>query len=78
MGNVSEGCRMTDDELRASLASLIDRYVTDQLKKAELHTLVVRPDVTAKGVLAKLDPFLSDTITESDRALIKRIAFFFC
>jgi hypothetical protein len=69
---------MTVDELRSHLQHLIDTYVLDQIAKAQLLSLMARPDVPAKGILAELEPYLSGTISRADAKIIEDIAFDFC
>ena len=69
---------MTTDELRFHLEHLINFYVLDQTVRTHLLSLVNKPDIPAKGILAELEPFLSRAISQADAKIIKDIAFFFC
>jgi len=69
---------MNINDLRMSLSLLIDRYVTDVAAKARLNSLVARPQVPAKGILAELEPFLIGSISQTDADIVKEIAFHFC
>jgi hypothetical protein len=69
---------MTPDELRTNLTNLINGYASEDVTKAKLLSLVARPAIPAKGILAELHPFLSGAITESDARIVKEIAFFYC
>jgi hypothetical protein len=69
---------MTVDELRSHLQHLIDTYVPDQIVKADLLSLVARPDVSAKGILYRMEPFLSGATSPADAKLIQDIVFYFC
>lgn len=70
--------KMTVEELRSNLLHLVETYVTDSEVRDELHSLVNRRDVPAKGVLAQLTPFMSGRVSESDAKIIGEIAFYFC
>jgi len=70
--------KMTVEELRRNLLRLVETYVTDSGVRNELESLVNRHDIPAKGVLAQLAPFMSGRVSESDRAIIGEIAFYFC
>jgi hypothetical protein len=69
---------MTTDELRFHLKRLIDVYVLDQTVQTHLLSLVNKPDVPTKAILAELEPFLSGAISQADAKVIKDIAFNFC
>ncbi|MBR0872637.1 hypothetical protein JQ633_19905 [Bradyrhizobium tropiciagri] len=69
---------MTTDELRLRLRHLIDTYVSDQIAKADLDSLVAMHDVPAKAILAELETARSRAMAEADRKLVKEIAFYFC
>ena len=69
---------MTIEELRSNLLLLIETYVTDSDVRDELHSLVNRRDIPAKGVLAQLTPFTSGRVSESDAKIIGEISFYFC
>ena len=69
---------MTGEELRSNLLHLIETYVTDSGVRDELQSVVNRHDIPAKGVLARLTPFMSGKVSESDAKIIREIAFYFC
>jgi hypothetical protein len=69
---------MTVDELRSHLQHLINGYVSDQIAKAHLLSLVAMPDVPAKGILVELEASRSRAMSQVDAKIIKDISFYFC
>lgn len=69
---------MTVNELRSHLRQLIDTYVSDQIAKARLLSLVAMHDVPAKGILTELEAARSAAMSGADTRLVNEIAFYFC
>ncbi|AYW91609.1 hypothetical protein KD5_03520 [Yersinia pseudotuberculosis] len=69
---------MTEDELRKNLRYLIDKYIIDKNKKDEIYNYIDREDVPVKGILADLNNFRVEKITQDDGNLIRDIYFHYC
>ena len=69
---------ITIDQLRKHLIHLINTYVTEPTVALQLLALVEREPIPTKGILAGLDPYLTNHIGADDDHLVKDIAFNFC
>ena len=72
---------MTLDELNAGLALLIRTYIpnpADQRSLLEQVEQVSSNGAGVKGLLARMDPWLTGVVTPEHAALVKDIYFCYC
>jgi hypothetical protein len=68
---------MADDELHSHLQHFDRHLRSASTVKVDLLSLVARPDVPVKGILADLEPLPPGAVSPADAKIIKDIAFHF-
>lgn len=71
---------MNPEQARQTLASLIERYVSSEVERQKLLSLVhdeTLPRVPVKGVLSRIDQLQARTFTSEDERLVAELVFFY-
>ncbi|HEX4504042.1 MAG TPA: hypothetical protein VH187_23225 [Scandinavium sp.] len=68
---------MNNEELVKNLRYLINKYIPES-KRNEFERYLSMEDIPVKGILVDFNNFSTDSLEESDGALIRDIYFHYC